>query len=295
MQQQIERALSTIRADDEAEIAFFGGSFTGIDRDLMLRLLDTAQAYVRAGKVGSIRLSTRPDYINDEILRILSHYSVRVIELGLQSMSDEVLRASQRGHTVADAQYACRAVTEAGFTLVGQMMIGLPASTRELEVMTADEIVRLGARAVRIYPTVVFYDTPLYDMTRSGSYRPLTVDDAVRRSADVLEVFERAQIPCIRLGLCATEELISSEAVFAGPNHPSLGELVMSECYYRRILALLRQAKCNERNVVLQVPVRELSRAIGHHRANIERLYQETGICVRIVGADVTRMTLIRA
>ena len=126
---QIERALSTIPNGTETEIAFFGGSFTGIDRGLMTWLLDTAESYVKDGRVSSIRLSTRPDYITPEILKILSNYSVGTIELGLQSMDDEVLMRTARGHTAKTAREACRAVVEAGFSLVGQMMIGLPAST----------------------------------------------------------------------------------------------------------------------------------------------------------------------
>ncbi|MBQ9784719.1 MAG: radical SAM protein [Clostridia bacterium] len=292
--EQIERALSTVSGDDEVEIAFFGGSFTGIPRDLMLRLLDTAEAYVKEGRVSSIRLSTRPDYINGEILQILSRYSVREIELGLQSMSDEVLLASKRGHTARDAERACRAVVAAGFQLTGQMMIGLPRSTRESEIATARTIAKSGAAAVRIYPTVVFYGTPLCDMAKSGDYEPLTIEEAVVRCADVLEIFESAQIPCIRLGLCATEELTSDDAVYAGPNHPALGEMVLGELAYRRICALLRDEGLLGGEVLLTVPVREVSRTVGYKRANLERLYTHTHTRVRVAGAPVAHMTATR-
>ena len=191
---EIEQVLSTLRPEDEAEIAFFGGSFTGIDRGLMCRLLDLAQEYVKAGRVGSIRLSTRPDYIDEEILSILSRYSVGTIELGLQSMDDAVLLACRRGHTAADAERACRAVVEAGFSLVGQMMIGLPGASPESEIKTAQKICDMGASAVRIYPTVVFYDTPLCEMAQHGAYTPLSVDEAVERTAPVLQLF-RARAP----------------------------------------------------------------------------------------------------
>lgn len=292
MREQIETALSTVSPEDEVEIAFFGGSFTGIDRGLMLRLLDTAQAFVDEGRVSSIRLSTRPDYISEEILNILSRYAVKHIELGLQSMSDEVLAATKRGHTAEDARAACRAVTEAGFSLTGQMMIGLPASTRESEVTTARELVRMGVHSVRIYPTVVFYDTPLYHMTISGQYVPLTIEEAVSRSADVLEIFEAEGIPCIRLGLCATEELTSPETAFAGPNHPALGEMVMSESCYRRIRAVLQEQKMCGRDVILHVPAREISRAVGHGRRNVEKLLKETGTRVLRVLGDAPEGTV---
>ena len=190
----IEQVLSTLVPEDEAEIAFFGGSFTGIDRGLMCRLLDLVQTYVKEGRVASIRLSTRPDYINAEILSILSRYSVKTIELGLQSMDDAVLLDCRRGHTAREAEVACRAVVAAGFSLVGQMMIGLPGATSESEMQTAQKICDLGASAVRIYPTVVFYDTPLCEMTQHGLYAPLSVKEAVERTAPVLQLF-RARAP----------------------------------------------------------------------------------------------------
>ena len=293
VKKQIEEALSTLTGEDEVEIAFFGGSFTGIERNLMLRLLETAEAFVRGGQVESIRLSTRPDYIDGEILELLSRYTVREIELGLQSMDDEVLLASRRGHTARDARRACHAVKAAGFGLVGQMMIGLPRSTRESEIMTARAIIEAGADAVRIYPTVVFYDTPLCDMTKSGAYVPLTIEEAVVRSADVLEIFESAKIPCRRLGLCSTEELTSPQTVCAGPNHPALGEMVLGELFYRRIYAFLKERGLFGTEVLIEVPMREVSRAVGYKRANIDRFYRETNTRVRVRGAAVERMTAI--
>ena len=291
VQEQIEEALSTLPDGTDVEIAFFGGSFTGIDRDLMLRLLDVVQSYVDAGRVSGIRLSTRPDYINDEILRILSRYGVRVIELGLQSMDDGVLLASKRGHTANQAEQACRAVTQAGFSLVGQMMIGLPNSTLEKELETAKKICALGASAARIYPTVVFYDTPLCEMVKDGSYTPLTIDGAVLRSAKVLRIFEEHGIPCIRIGLCAGEELTSPDTVMAGPNHPALGELVRSERAYDELLTATQEAGLLGREIALRLPVKRVSCIVGQHRKNISRLEQQTATRVmRITGEDIKQI-----
>ncbi len=282
---EIDRSLAGNPDPNDTEIAFFGGSFTGIERRLMIDLLEIAESYVRAGRVRSIRLSTRPDYINREILEILSRYSVRVIELGLQSMNNAVLAASQRGHTAECAEAACRAVREAGFSLIGQMMIGLPASTLKDELETARKIAELGADAVRIYPTVVFYDTPLCQMTAMGDYTPLTLADAVERSAAVLRVFLERGIPCIRLGLCASEALTSPETVMAGPNHPALGELVWSELWYEILKERIRETDLLGRETVLRAPAREISRIVGHRRCNLERLERETGTRVcRVIG-----------
>ena len=287
VREEIEQVLSTLTTNDQAEIAFFGGSFTGIDRDLMCRLLDLAQTYVDGGRVESIRLSTRPDYIDDEILAILSRYSVKTIELGLQSMDDAVLLACRRGHTVAQAEKACRAVVDAGFSLVGQMMIGLPGSTPESEMKTAEKICNLGASAVRIYPTVVFYDTPLCEMAQHGEYVPLSVEEAVERTAPVLQFFRARALPCIRVGLCATESLTSPDAVFSGPNHPALGEMILGECLYQRIKEKVLEAELGGKGIVLEVPPRELSATVGQHRRNIEKLQRETGVTVcRVVACE---------
>lgn len=279
--EQIEAALATLSPSVEAQIAFFGGSFTGIDRGLMLRLLETAERYVRLGRVSSIRLSTRPDYISDEILEILSRYSVKTVELGLQSMDERVLAATKRGHSAETARRACRAVVDAGFDLVGQMMIGLPAATPESEVETAEEICRLGASAARIYPTVVFYDTPLCEMAQNGSYTPLSLDEAVTRSARALGVFVKRDIPVIRIGLCPTEDLFSPERVLDGPRHAALGELVWNAYYYCETLSALRARGLVGADVELTVPARAASKVAGQGRRNIERLAREHGTRVR--------------
>ena len=284
---EIEQVLSTLHPEDEAEIAFFGGSFTGIDQDLMRRLLDLAESYVKEGRVTSIRLSTRPDYINAEILSILSHYSVKTVELGLQSMDDAVLLACRRGHTAREAEKACRAVLAAGFDLVGQMMIGLPGATPESELQTAQKICDMGASAVRIYPTVVFYDTPLCEMAQHGLYEPLSVEEAVKRTAPVLQLFRARALPCIRVGLCATESLTSPKAVFAGPNHPALGEMILGECLYQKVKEKVLQSGLTGQKILLEVSPRELSATVGQHRCNIEKLQRETGATVhRVVACE---------
>ena len=283
VKEQIEQALSTIPEDAVTEIAFFGGSFTGIDRGLMLRLLETAQGYVNDGRVQSIRLSTRPDYINNEILSILSRYSVKEIELGLQSMRDRVLEASLRGHTAEQAKKACLAIKQAGFSFVGQMMIGLPASTLDDEIATAEEICSLGASGARIYPTVVFYDTPLAKMTQQGAYCPLTVKEAAERSSKALRIFLEHDVPCIRIGLCATEDLVSDEKVLAGPNHPALGELVWNAYYYEKIKELLSQNGLLGKEALLVIHEKERSKVAGQHRSNLIRLKEETGTELRIL------------
>lgn len=232
--EEIDTALSTYTGKPEnAEIAFFGGSFTGIDRNVMIKLLETAYSYVKSGKVSAIRLSTRPDYISSEILDILKNYGVTDIELGLQSMRRSVLERSNRGHSPEDAETACRLINEYGFNLVGQMMIGLPGSSAEDEIFTANEIVRMNCNGARIYPTVVFENTELCRMAQCGEYSPITIEQAIERSVAPYEIFVKNKVKVLRIGLQATEALISGSGVYAGANHPALGELIIGEYYCR--------------------------------------------------------------
>jgi histone acetyltransferase (RNA polymerase elongator complex component) len=275
----IEDSLSTVMPEDEVEIAFFGGSFTGIDRTLMIELLEIAYSYIEEGRVQSVRCSTRPDYISEEILEILGRYGVKVIELGLQSSSDRVLYLSKRGHSFEEEMRACKAIVDGGFTLVGQMMIGLPGSTLEDEIRTADFIISSGASYARIYPTVVFRDTELCAMTECGEYRPLSEDEAAERSAEVLLRFIRAGVPVIRLGLCASENLSDEETYFAGPNHPALGELAYSAVYGKIILDEAKKFSFADKDILkVKVAKGELSKAIGQKKRNKNLIKEILGV-----------------
>lgn len=277
----IDETLTTVREDDECEIAFFGGSFTGIDRSLMIRLLDLAEGYVRGGKACGIRMSTRPDYIDPDIVGILQKYTVRAVELGIQSMNDRVLEFSRRGHTAADTERAAGLLREGGIPFVGQMMVGLPLSTPRDEVECAEKICALGAEASRIYPTLVFRNTELNGMTERGEYVPLTVDEAVVRSADALTVFLKNGVRCLRIGLCDTDRLSEEGDFIAGPRHPAMGELVKSEIYRRAIFReISRLEKDGELtgSVEISVPAGDLSAAIGHKGRNRTEILDQYAI-----------------
>lgn len=275
---EIEEALSTISDGVTTEIAFFGGSFTGIERSLMTDLLDLAQGYVDRGLVREIRLSTRPDYINGEILDILSKYSVKTVELGLQSLDDRVLSAARRGHDAECAIRACRAVKSAGFELIGQMMIGLPLSSAEEEIMTARMICEVGADGARVYPTVVFKDTELAHMTEVGLYEPLELEDAVERTKNVLDIFDRAGIPCIRVGLCASENLSDPTKAIAGANHSAIGEMAMSRLYFDRICTELDRMQIRGGGVTVYVSLGSISKAVGQKKKNKLEICEKYGL-----------------
>ena len=275
---EIDKVLSSVRGSGvKCEIAFFGGSFTGIDRNLMISLLDLAEKYVKRGEVDGIRMSTRPDYINGEIIDILKRYTVSAVELGIQSFDEKVLSASKRGHTADDSRRAMKSLKDAGFSTVGQMMIGLPESTPESERECAREICSLGAVGARIYPTIVFNHTELCAAAESGEYIPLTVDEAVERSADVLEIFRENGVECLRIGLCESENLHSEESYYAGPNHPSLGELVHSEIYRRKITEKLDHLDVKGKRIVITVPSGDISQAVGQGGKNKKMIIEKYG------------------
>ncbi len=276
VRRDIEKVLSTTDGC-EREIAFFGGSFTGIDRSLMLSLLDTAQEYVDSGEVCGIRMSTRPDYISAEITDILHRYTVSQVELGIQSFDDSVLYACKRGHRAEESYKAMRLLRSEGFSVVGQMMIGLPASCTENEKRTAEIICNEGAASTRIYPCVVFRKTELEQMTRRGEYIPLNTESAVKRSAAVFEVFLDRNVPVLKTGLHEGESLHDENTYFAGPNHPALGELVKGRVMLYRILSALPEGGCTGHSIVIHCASGAASLCAGHKKVNKALIMEKTG------------------
>ena len=263
------------------ELAFYGGSFTAVSPALQRELLEAAQPYLADGTVSAVRLSTRPDAVDEESLVFLKKYGVRTVELGAQSMDDGVLAASGRGHTAGDTVRAAKLVRAAGLQLILQMMTGLPESSRDKDVQTARRIAALEPDGVRIYPTVIVKNTPLETMWRACEYREHTLADAVAVCADILPIFDEAGIPVIRLGLNPTAELSGGGAV-GGAYHPALGEMVRSEVLRRRAAALLRDVPRGTAAVTLGVAPDRVSAMTGRHRSNLRALSDEFGVTVTV-------------
>ena len=227
----VETALR--KKNYDYEIAFFGGSFTAIDREYMLSLLKAAYDYVKDGRVNGIRISTRPDCIDEEVLDILKKYGVTSIELGAQSMDGEVLRANFRGHTAEDVENASRLIKSYGFELGLQMMTGLYLDTNEKAIETAKRLIALSPDTIRIYPTVVLKNTYLAKLYEDELYKPQTVDDAANLCTKIVPMFEKAGIRVIRLGLHSSPEL--KKNMIAGAFHDSFGEIVKSRYLLKTI------------------------------------------------------------
>lgn len=271
---KVETHLQTITANGEVEIGFFGGNFTGISQNEQQAYLESVQPYVKSGRVKSIRLSTRPDYINLEILNFLKHYHVTSIELGAQSLDDEVLKLAGRGHTAEQVHKASQLIKENGFNLGLQMMIGLPGDSPEKSVFTAQEIIRLGAGCTRIYPTLVIKNTKLESLYLNGQYSPLTMEDALCRVADIVPLFINANVKILRIGLHPSEGLLDNTSLVAGPFHVAFGEMAFSEIWRRIVKTMVFE---NGKRNVLTLTVAKGMRnpAIGHKATNKNLLLDE--------------------
>ena len=255
-----------------AQAAFYGGSFTAIPWENQKELLSVVQSFLQTGAIESIRISTRPDAINEEILERLWSYGVRTIELGAQSMSDRVLALAKRGHTAAHTAGAAGQIRLKGFQLILQLMAGLPGDDRAGFVQSVKKVVALQPNGVRLYPVAVLPETELAEQYAAGNYTPLTPEQAADWCADALEQLIPAGIPVIRLGLNPTEEL--GRQVIAGAYHPALGELCYGEWFYRQMCKLLREREEISDSVTFAVHPSDISKAVGQNRRNIRRLQE---------------------
>lgn len=262
-----------------AEIAFFGGSFTAIDREYMRSLLSAAYPYVKTGQLGGIRVSTRPDCVGRPVLELLKSYGVTAVELGAQSMIDGVLTANGRGHTAQDVRRASALVKEYGFSLGLQMMTGLYKSTPDLDKETAKELIKLSPDTVRIYPTITMKGTALEQLYISGAYIPPSQEETVALCTELLALFEGAGIPVIRLGLHDSESL--KEGRLAGPYHPALRELCESRRLFDSIVEQVKEKNIPAGTLLLSVHPKTVSKLCGQKRCNIERL-DKLGFSVRV-------------
>ncbi len=280
---EIIKQLSYLpEGDCRKEIAFFGGSFTGLPLDTQEEFYRVADSF--RPQIDGIRLSTRPDCINDASLALAKRWGVSTIELGAQSASDAVLAMNHRGHTFSRTVEAVKAIRQAGIGVGLQMMTGMYGSQPETDWMTAQELAKLQPDCVRIYPVLVLKDTALASLYREGKYRPQTLEEAVETAKRVLSVFREKGILVIRLGLHAGEDLRKEGVVLAGPFHPAFGELVESRIWRDRIVAELNQYLQKPKVLEIQVPSDQISKAVGHQRCNAVYLKERYGVILKVKG-----------
>lgn len=277
VQETIEYYLKNFKDNHKyVEVAFFGGSFTAIEKEKQEELLEAAQKYIKDKLVNSIRISTRPDCIDKETLKRMKKYHVKTIELGVQSMSNYILSKCKRGHTSEDVKKASKLIRRYGFILGHQMMVGLPESTKQDEINTAKELIKLKPKIVRIYPVLVIKDTELADEYERGEYTPLTVGQAVESCKEVVDLFNRNKINVIRIGLQNTDEIsepgTDKSSVLAGPYHPAFRQLVESSMWYDSIVDKIKKVNAKVKKVKIIANDVSINNIIGHKKENIEKL-----------------------
>ncbi|MEN8137002.1 MAG: radical SAM protein [Bacteroidota bacterium] len=278
----IDTWLSTIDYENShVEVAFFGGSFTGIPTELQEAYLKSTLPYVKSGEIKGIRLSTRPDYINQDILDLLKKYGVTSIELGAQSLDESVLVKAGRGHSVKDVEIASKLINKNGFELGLQMMLGLPNDTKAKSIYTAEKIIELGAKTTRIYPTLVIEGTALAKQYKEGKYQALSIDNAVNWTKDIIMLFEDANIKVLRTGLHPSEEFEDDKSLLAGPYHPSFKEMVMTEVWADK----LKMTDNNKEDIKIFVNPSQVNFAVGYKAKNKNKLLKKYK-SVKIFGDD---------
>ncbi len=287
----IEYYLKNFKDDNKyVEVAFFGGSFTAIEKEKQEELLQAVQKYIQDKKVNSIRISTRPDAIDKDILKMLKKYHVKTIELGVQSMNNYILNRSQRGHTVEDVKKASKLIRWNGFILGHQMMVGLPESTKQDEINTAKELIKLKPKIVRVYPVLVIKDTPLAIEYENKEYTPLTVTQAVERCKEIVELFNKHKINVIRIGLQNTEEISDpskeTSQVVAGPYHPAFRQLVESSMWYDSLLNEIKKINTKVIKVKIIANPENINNIIGHKKENVLKLKEVYDVDVTVESSE---------
>ena len=269
-----------------AELAFYGGSFTAIPPQEQESLLRAALPFLRFHPDNTLRVSTRPDCVDEASIARLKQYRVTTVELGCQSFCDDVLAKSGRGHTAEDSEKAARLLKSAGFSVILQMMTGLPGDDREKSLYTARRISALRPDGVRIYPTVILRDTPLYDLWKTGRYTEHTVEQAVSICAELYSFFRLENIPVIRVGLNPSRELSGGEAA-GGAYHPAFGQLVLSRWYLEQICSDL-SGRYDGKTLAITAPKGRASIVAGQRRENTMLLQSKYGFSkIAIREADI--------
>lgn len=289
VKREINDFLITRRIKDAPlEVAFFGGSFTAIPYKTQEELLKKAQPFINSGTVNSLRISTRPDAVSDEVLEFLQNYHVKTIELGVQSFSDNVLFLSKRGHLRKDIFHAVEKIKSWNYNLGLQVMPGLPGDSKKTIKSTIEDIIAIKPNFIRIYPTVVLRGTLLEKMYNSGEYTPLSLEEAVEITSDVFTKVTRHNIKVIRMGLQPTEELLFKESVVAGPFHSAFGELVKGNIALKDLCSFLDDylnAIKKVYELVIWVPYNQISFYVGHKGVNKRILRDKYNINFTVLGS----------
>lgn len=288
VKETIEEYLKSFKDKSvEREVAFFGGSFTGIEEEKQKELLEAAYEFIQNKQIQSIRVSTRPDYIDKEKLKLLKKYGVKTIELGVQSTNNYILKKCRRGHTFEDVKKASKLIRRHGFVLGHQMMIGLPESTKLDELNTAKDLAKLKPKIVRLYPVLVIKGTKLEKEYQDGEYEPIPLLQAVERCKELYYFFTNKNITVIRMGLQNTDIISdpknAKSEVVAGPYHEAFGQLVEDSIWYDSILEKIKKFNVKVKEIQIEINPENINNVVGHKKENIKKLKELYDVDVKVV------------
>ena len=255
-----------------AQVAFYGGNFLGLEKDYIERLLNVSTRFVKNKKVDAIRFSTRPDTIDHDRIEIIKNYPVTTVEIGAQSMDDRVLDMAKRGHSAFDTQQAVTLLKNRDYQIGLQIMVGLPKEDEAVSLSTAYRISELEPDFVRIYPTIVLKNSLLARWYENGTYRPWSLERSVAHVKTLYLFFKKKNIPVIRMGLQASEDLDSGAAVLAGPYHPAFGHMVHSEIFLDMATEIMENKAFYQDTVTLKVHPHSISKMRGLKNKNVNAL-----------------------
>lgn len=278
---RIKEFLSTVDEENSSvEVAFFGGSFTGLEMATQEAFLKVASEF--KSEISGIRLSTRPDYINTEIIELLKKYNVTTVELGVQSSDDAVLEQNNRGHRFSDVKIASKLIKDAKIALGHQMMLGMYGSDPLKDMQTVRDIIKLSPDCVRIYPVITLKDTKLEKLFKDGVYKPYSVVDAAELSKNAVIEFKEAGIDVIRIGLHSSDDLEEDGGIVAGPYHQAFGEIVESLIFRDKMEEKIVKKNLSDCDFVFHCKKSEVSKAVGHKKMNSEYLSQQYNIQLKV-------------
>lgn len=265
----IENHLKTLPKNSKKEVAFFGGTFTGISKELQKEYLEVVKRYIKDKKINGVRVSTRPDYIDEERVKLLKSYGVTTIELGVQSLDESVLLKTERFYPIKKVEEAVKIIKKYDIQLGIQLMLGLPGATFESDYETAKKTINLSPNIARIYPTLVIKDTELANQFKKEEYIPLSIDEAVDRAIKIYTLLELNNINVIRVGLQPTDELSDNETLLAGPYHPAFKELVIGEIFFKFFNSF------TESRLKIEANQKNISSIVGINKKNRVRLKEK--------------------
>lgn len=271
------------------EISFFGGTFTAIKEERQRELLSVAKEYKEKGLIDKIRMSTRPDYINDYILTYLKEYKVDIIELGVQSLDNKVLHAAGRGHTAEEVEEASKLIKKYGITLGHQIMPGLPRDNFERDIETVKKSISMNPDICRIYPSLVIKDTPMETMYNNGIYKPYTLEEAVEITKEMYKLYTEAGVQVIRVGLQPTDTIAEGKDVIAGPFHPAFRELVEGSLLADKIRDALKDKKIG----TIRINSKDLSKLYANKKTYFKKLLEEGYVLNVEIAEDVNRGDIV--